>query len=257
MTIKNWKIFNTFKKRKTEDDVIFFPNSQDVFAEKDMEIYFSPLLTYKYKLNNKEYKIHLITTAGLICENDYLNSENRFFGFKYNNGKYEFLGNIHTFGNSEIKEVYSFLRADFENNKDYYLLQKVSLSDYVKMVKPLARKAGNFTERQSLGNYIENFYSYEMEKYNYQKTGKIMHLFEITESIFREKKHLFYNTEETKKITLNFLDVLGNDFQTRYNLEKAEPICAADTFCFSNFSSTAVTFFNPEKSLIYTFEYND
>lgn len=82
MTIKNWKIFNTFKKRKTEDDVIFFPNSQDVFAEKDMEIYFSPLLTYKYKLNNKEYKIHLITTAGLICENDYLNSENRFSNFK-------------------------------------------------------------------------------------------------------------------------------------------------------------------------------
>ena len=68
MTIKNWKIFNTFKKRKTEDDVIFFPNSQDVFAEKDMEIYFSPLLTYKYKLNNKEYKIHLITTAGLIVK---------------------------------------------------------------------------------------------------------------------------------------------------------------------------------------------
>lgn len=72
------------------------------------------------------------------------------------------------------------------------------------MVKPLARKAGNFTEGQSLGNYIENFYSYEMEKYNYQKTGKIMHLFEITESIFREKNIYFIIQKKQKKSLLTF-----------------------------------------------------
>lgn len=257
MTIKNWKIFDTFRKKKKENDVVFFPEPEDVFVQKELEMYFAPLLTYTYKANNKEYKIHLITSAGLICENDYLNSENRFFGFKYVDGKYDFLGNFHTFGSSEIKEVYAFLKKDFENNKDYYLLQKVTLTDYMKMIKPLAEQAGHFAGEQSMAGYIENFYSYEMEKYNYIKTGKIMHVFEITESVHREQKQFFYNPEETKKITSIFFEALGDYFKSRYDFMGTEPVCAADTFCFSNFSSTAVTFFNPEKNIIYTFEYNN
>lgn len=254
MNVKNWKLLNIFKKKNEENSILFFPSPEEVFMEKGMEMYFTPLLTYIYKENDKEYKIHLITTAGLICENDYPNSENRFFAFQYINGKYKFIGNLHTFGNSEIKEVYSFLREDFENNKDYYLQKKVSIEDYVKLIKPLAKKAGNFTEGQSLKSYLENFYSYEIEKYNFQKTGKIMQIYEITENIFKENKHWFYNTEETKKLLKNFYSVSEEYLSSKYNFNEIEPVCAADTFHFSSLSATAIAFLDSRKNLVYTFE---
>lgn len=250
-------LLNVFKKKKKESDIVLFPEPEEVFAEPEMEMYFTPLITYTLKKNNKEYKIHLVTTAGLICENDYLYSENRFFGFKYIDGKYSFLGSLHTFGNSQIKEVYSFLKEDFEKNKDYYLEQKVNLNDYIKMIKPLAKRAGTFTEGQSLCSYAENFYSHELEKYYYKKTGKLMHLFAITDGVIPQKqKKYFYNTEETIEILKNFYTVLNDYYKNRYDFDDTKPVCAADTFAFTNFTSTAVTFFNPEKNIIYTFECN-
>lgn len=253
---KKWNPFGNFRKKRKENDITLFPDPKDVFIEPGMEMYFTPLLTYNYKLNDKEYKIHILTSAGLICENSYLNSENRFFSFKYLNGKYIFIGNLHTFGNSDIKDVYSFLREDFDKNKNYYLEQKVPLTDYMKIIKPLVRKAGTFTEGQSLSSYAENFYSYEMEKYNYEKTGKMLHLFEITEAVSQTKKQFFYNTDETNEILANFFGTMNEYLKNRYNFKDTKPVCAVDTFCFTNFSSTAVTFFNPEESIVYTFEYS-
>lgn len=255
MSKTKWNLFGAFKKKKKDDTIILFPDPKDVFTEPDMEVYFTPILTYNYKLEEKEYKIHILTSAGLICENNYLNSEYRFFGFNYINGKYKFMGNLNTFGNSQIKEIYSFLREDFDKNKDYYLEQKVSITDYVKLVKSLARKAGFFTESQSICIYIENFYSHEMIKYNYEKTKKLKHLFEITNSVLPNEKPYFFDSEETEKLLENFYSSLKEYFKARYDFKHAKPVCSADTFRFSNFTSLAVTFLNPEENIIYTFEY--
>lgn len=256
MTRESWNIFRTFKKSKKDSDIILFPDPKNVFADSEMEMYFTPLITYNYRTDNREYKIHILTSAGLICENSYLNSENRFFGFQYIDEKYKFLGNLNTFGNSDIKEVYYFLRQDFEKNKDYYLNQKVSISDYIKLIKPLMKKAGHFTETQSLCTYAENFYSYEISKYNYEKTGKLQHLFEITEILYPQDKPYFYNVEEAQEILQDFYNNLGDYFKNRYDFKNAKPVCVTDTFRFTNFSSSAIVFFKPEENLVYIAEYN-
>lgn len=256
MAKEKWSIFKAFKKNKKNNDIILFPNPKDVFADAEMEMYFTPLVTYNYKSNGKEYKIHVLTSAGLICENSYLNSENRFFGFQYVDGKYKFLGNINTFGNSDIKEVYYFLREDFEKNRDYYLNQKVPVTDYIKMIKPLMKKAGHFGETQSLCTYAENFYSHEISKYNYEKTGKLKHLFEITEALYPQKTPYFYNAEEAHEILQNFYSNLGEYFKNRYDFKNAKPVCVVDTFKFSNFSSSAIVFLKAEDNLVYIAEYN-
>lgn len=250
-----WDLFNLFKN-KGDDSITLFPEADEVFVNPEIKIYFTPLLTYIYKVKNRGYKIHMLTSAGLICENNYLNSENRFFGFKYVNGKYEFLGDIDTFGSSNIKDVYNFLWEDFKRNRDYYLDKKVPLNDYIKIVKPLASEICHFTEEQSLELYIENFYSYELEKYNYQKNKKLRHLFEITESVKYNKNPYFFNKDETEKILENFYKNMSNYFKNRYDFQNTKPICAIDTYRFSNFPSLSVTFFDPEKNNIYVLEYD-
>lgn len=258
MNIEKWNLLNAFTKntkKKKEADIILFPKTEDVFAEEGLEMFFTPILTYNYLLNGKKYKIHVLTSAGLICENSYLNSEDRFFGFRYVDGKYKFIGNLNTFGNSQIKEVYHFLHEDFEKNKDYYLEQKVNITDYMKMIKPLVRRAGHFTEEQSICTYTENFYSYEMTKYHYEKIGKLKHLFEITEFVHGIDAPYFFDTAKTLELLKGFYEKLSDYSKMRYDFENAKPVCSVDTFKFTTFSSTAVTFLNPEKNLVYTFEY--
>lgn len=256
MSKEKWKLFGAFRKKEKENDIILFPDPKDVFTEPEMEMYFTPILTYNYESNEREYKIHILTSAGLICENSYLNSENRFFGFQYIDKKYKFLGNLNTFGNSQIKEVFKFLKSDFEKNKDYYLEQKVTLADYIKMIKPLAKRAGIFTEGQSLSTYLENFYSYELIKYNYKKTNKLKHLFEITEAVQKNNASYFFHENETKNMLTYFYNNLNDYFKTRYDFKNAKPICAVDTFKFTNFISLAVIFFDKEKNIVYNFEYS-
>lgn len=262
MNIEKWSLLNAFTKngrnlKKENSDITLFPKAEDVFVESGLEMYFTPILTYSCFFEEKKYDIHILTSAGLICENSYLNSEDRFFGFKYINGKYSFMGNLNTFGNSQIKEVYNFLREDFEKNKDYYLEQKVNITDYMKMIKPLARRVGHFTEAQSICTYIENFYSYELAKYHYEKTGKLKHLFEITDAVYNKDRSYFFDGEKTAELLKDFYEKLGEYYQNRYDFKNIKPVCSVDTFKFTSFAATAVTFLNPEKNLVYTLEYTE
>ena len=125
---------NAVKKLEEEKSrgIIFFPPAVQVFHDPSLECYFKPLLSIKKHILGKEYIVHLLSTDGVFPEKVFLNSERHFWGFKYEDGKYHFLGKTETFGNSNFTELYSVLKKDFQKNREEYFENKVSYKDYYK-----------------------------------------------------------------------------------------------------------------------------
>ena len=114
----NRKVEQSFYEKLISLNVTLFPEVIDVFANHELGCYFKPLLTYPVTVNSKEYFIHLLGTDGLFPEAPFQYSENGLWGFDYNNGKYLFKGELRIFGASNVQDVYSLLKNDFEDNKD-------------------------------------------------------------------------------------------------------------------------------------------
>ena len=99
---------NVVKKLEEEKlkGITLFPPAVQVFHDPSLECYFKPLLSVKKHILGKEYMVHLLSTDGVFPEKVFLNSERHFWGFKYEEGKYRFLGKTETFGNSNFTELY-------------------------------------------------------------------------------------------------------------------------------------------------------
>ena len=239
-------------------EIEIYPKIENVLADTQLKCYFHPLLTYTYTLSQKDYKIHLLATDGLYCEKIFLNSENNFFGFGYNDGKYEFLGNIECFVEyDKIPMVYDFLIKDFQENKDAYLQNKISTQAYLKKIEDKLKKLANFKDFDYMNYYAEAIYSYEFTKYHYEKTGIHSHISVITENYGKDDSDFLLAKDDALGILDEFFMNLQWNLQNDYGVSKAMFCCATDTYRFMSIIGGSVAFAFLDKSLdkVYILEY--
>ena len=231
---------NAVKKLEEEKSrgIIFFPPAVQVFHDPSLECYFKPLLSIKKHILGKEYIVHLLSTDGVFPEKVFLNSERHFWGFKYEDGKYHFLGKTETFGNSNFTELYSVLKKDFQKNKEW--------------IKNTAR----FTKEQDPQYFAEAFYCYEFTKYYFEKTGSFCHINELTENYGHDERDILLSPEDVSYCIEEFFLNLEYNLENRYNLLPNMAVCGADGFRFTCWGGTVVAFVNTEQDIIYILEYH-
>lgn len=241
---------------KKLEGITLFPISAQVFNDPSLECYFKPLLSVKKHILGKEYNIHLLSTDGVYLEEKFLNSEGYFFGFKYDNGKYNFLGNLKAFGNSNFNELYSVLKKDFSEKKDEYLKNKISFKDYYERNKELIKETARFTKNQDPQYFAEAFYCYEFTKYYYEKTGKFCHVSEITENYEHDDNEILLNSEELTPYLDEFFINLEYNLANKYNISKKSAVCGAEGFRFTCYGGVSIAFADTEQDLIYILEHH-
>ena len=249
---------NAVKKLEEEKSrgIIFFPPAVEVFHDPSLECYFKPLLSIKKHILGKEYIVHLLSTDGVFPEKVFLNSERHFWGFKYEDGKYRFLGKTETFGNSNFTELYSVLKKDFQKNKEEYFENKISYKDYYKKNKEWIKNTARFTKEQDPQYFAEAFYCYEFTKYYFEKTGSFCHINELTENYGHDERDILLSPEDVSYCIEEFFLNLEYNLENRYNLSPNMAVCGADGFRFTCWGGTVVVFVNTEQDIIYILEYH-
>lgn len=236
--------------------ITLFPPAAEVFHDPSLECYFKPLLSVKKHILGKEYAVHLLSTDGIFPEKIYPNSERHFWGFKYENRKYIFLGKTETFGNSNFTELYSLLKKDFQSRKDFYLENKVSYKDYYRMNKEIIKETARFTKEQDPQYFAEAFYCYEFIKYYFEKNKKFCHINEISENYGYDENEILLSPEDISFCIEEFFLNLEYNLENRYSLSPNMAVCGAEGFRFTCWGGTAVAFVNTEQEIIYILEYH-
>lgn len=237
--------------------VIFYPNAEDVLDDPSLQCYFRPLLSYECERDSEKYKIHLLGTDGLYCEAGFKYSENNFFGFDYNRGKYRFLGNIECFeGYDQIPSFYNLLKKDFEEYKNEYLRNKVTTSNYLDV---LQNKLGDVMtdSLESLSYYAEAFYSYEFTKYYYQTTGKHQDISVLTESYGKNEDDFLLSESDAMNILDEFFINLEWNLQNDYAISKEMLCCATERYRFMSIigGGTVFALLDSKNDKVYILEY--
>ncbi|TEB41011.1 hypothetical protein D0809_27695, partial [Flavobacterium circumlabens] len=120
-------------------------------------------------------------------------SESYFFGFKYDNGTYDFLGSLEVFKEfDKVPDLYHFLEKDFMANKDSYLKNKRGVSKYLEDIKLELEKVSKFNDFSD-AEYYAQFYSFEFTKYYYEKYGKHNHISVVTENYGKNTDSVLLN----------------------------------------------------------------
>ncbi|AWV88795.1 hypothetical protein DFR33_1085 [Bradymonas sediminis] len=76
------------------ENIELYPAAETVFKDPALGVYFRPRLTFETTNCEQIYRVHLLGTDGLICANVFKYLEHNFFGFKYDDGLYDFLGDL-------------------------------------------------------------------------------------------------------------------------------------------------------------------
>ncbi|WP_300393204.1 hypothetical protein [Fusobacterium sp.] len=248
------KIFTKKSDTNTIEDIIFFPSAVQVFDDPSLECYFKPLLSVKKYILGKEYVVHLLSTDGVFSEKIFLNSERYFWGFKYINGKYHFLGNINSFGNSNFTELYSALKKDFSLNKETYFKNKVNYKEYYNQNKNFIKNIARFTKEQDPQYFSEAFYCYEFTKYYFEKTGKFCNINEIFENPSYDENEVLLSIEDVGYCIEEFFLNLKYNLENKYNISPDMAVCGAESFKFTCWGATSIAFVNVEDDNIYILE---
>lgn len=241
---------------KKLEGIALFPSSAQVFHDPSLECYFKPLLSVKKHVLGKEYTIYLLSTDGIYTEKNFFNSEGYFFGFRYADEKYHFLGNTEAFGKSNFNELYSVLKKDFSVKKDEYFKNKVCFKDYYEQNKEIIKNTARFTKNQDPQYFAEAFYCYEFTKYYYEKTGRFCHVNEITESYEHDDNDILLNKEEIFPYLDEFFVNLKYNLENNYNLSIDMAVCGTEGFRFTCYGGTSIAFADTEKDIIYILEYH-
>lgn len=244
------------KNKVMTNKIILFPDINDVFSDTTLACYFKPLLTVEHNTGKKNYHIHLLSADGVFCEQAFLNAESGFFGFQYNNGKYQFLGDTKVFGDSNFHDVYTALQADFDANKDNYLESKITYKAYAQQIKPLLEKVAQFTPEQDPTYYAEAFYCYAFTKYHYQKTNRFIHINAVTENWGIDDSDIFISRDDMNNILNEFFINLEYTHKNNYNITIDNAICATLAYRFALFAGTSIAFLDEESDQIFILEYH-
>lgn len=249
---------NIIKKSDEEklNGITLFPPAAQVFDDPSLECYFKPLLSVKKHILGKEYIIHLLSTDGIFPEEVFLNSERHFWGFKYSEGKYYFLGKTETFGNSNFTELYSVLKKDFSKNKEIYFENKVGYKEYYTKNKETIKNTARFTKEQDPQYFAEAFYCYEFTKYYFEKTGKFCHINELTENYGHDESDILLSIEDISYCIEEFFLNIKYNLENGYRLSPDMAMCATEGFRFTCWGGTAIAFADTEQDIIYILEYH-
>lgn len=250
------------EQKKKEDfveknsSVTLYPPLHAVLEDVTLACYFRPLMTYLYKINNKEYKIHLFGTDGLFCVKVNKYAESNFFGFQYNNGVYKFLGNIETFFEyDKIPSLYKFLKDDFEDKKDNYLINKIKIKDYINSLHQHLNKF-NFLNLKNAEYYVEAFYSYEFTKYNYEQIGVYKHISVITENYGENNDNFLLKEKDALNILEEFFINIEYHLKNDYGINEKMFCCATDRHRFMSMNGgICFGLLDQQKENIYLLEY--
>lgn len=240
------------------ENIKLYPSVENVFNDISLGIYFRPLLTAEITVGNNPYSIHLVATDGLFCDKKFKYSEQNFFGFKYNNGLYEFQGVLNVFANYEkIPEIHSFLQKDFLQNRDSYLSNKVKESNYLKNINSELEKICGSKELSSAEYYAEAFYSYEFTKYYYEKYGSHRHISVVTENYGKNTNPFLID----KNTALSILDefFINAKYNLSFDYEVNKEMFVAGTARFRFMSITGggdvLAMLDPANDMVYLLEY--
>jgi len=243
----------------TEENIILYPEPSEVFTDPSLVMYFKPLLTTLIHLNGKPYKIHLVSTDGLICEEESTikYSENYLFGFRYHQGIYEFLGNPEVFTDStSVPALYELLQQDFLENRDQYIKIKKTVKEYLKEIRLQILSVPGFNDPDAAEYYAKAFYSYEFTKYYYQKYGVHRHISVVTEGWAKNTDPFLLDEEDGQDILEEFLMNMEDDSPHDYGLSPEQFAAGTERRRFVSLSGSLVlALADPEQDIIYMAEY--
>jgi len=246
----------SFHEKLIASNIKLFPNAIDVFENSEMVLYFKPLLTHTHLINGKEYFVHLLGTDGLYLENPLPYAEGGLWGFDYNNGKYRFKGDLKTFGTSNVQEVYSFLKNDFEINKDNYIQYKVSEDKYLENICERLAGLAKFSDKQDVEYYASAFYSYEFNKYYYENEKRFCHITEITENFAHNKEDILFSKCNMENVIDEFFINIEYTLKNPYTLSCDMVCCGTDGHRFMSLNGLMVFgFLDVEQEIVYILEY--
>lgn len=244
----------------TEENITLYPEPSEVFTDPSLAVYFKPLLTTSVYLSGKSYKIHLLSTDGLVCkeESTIRYSENYLFGFRYNQGVYEFLGNAEAFVDSTaVPALYEFLQQDFLENRDEYLKTKKTVKEYLEDIRVQILSLPGFEDPDTAEYYAKAFYSYEFTKYYYQKYSVHRHISVVTEGWAKNTDPFLLDEEEGQDVLEEFLMNLEEDSPHDYGLSPEQFTAGIERRRFVSLSGALVlALADPEQDIIYIAEYS-
>jgi len=242
-----------------ENSIILYPKADQIFNNPEFAIYFKPLLTFNTSVSGKKYQIHLLGTDGLFCETKFKYSENNFFGFKYNNGIYDFLGDLRVFNeHDKVPELYTFLKKDFLKNCESYLNNKTSVSRYLSKIEVELKEISNFEDFSNTIYYAEAFYSYEFTKFYYEKYGKHSHISVVTEGFTKNTDPLIIDKKNASSILEEFFLNLEYNLENEYAINKEMFMSATrgERFLSINGGCDILAMLDTSKDIIYMLEYH-
>ncbi|QQP12274.1 hypothetical protein FJQ98_24800 [Lysinibacillus agricola] len=234
--------------------ITLYPKASDVFVDVRLACYFRPLLSFTDVVEGTEYILHVLGTDGLFCEEEYLNAENNFWGFRYIDGKYDFLGDLRTFGDGNVQDIYAFLQADFAKNKNYYMENKITVNTYKMGIQDgLNQLAKNF----DVDYYADAFYSYEFTKYHYKCTGEFRHITELTEGWGHDDTEVLIGREEAQEMSEEFFMNLKWNVTHDYGIDESLIRGATERYRFMSIigGGTVFILLKPKEQTVYLLEY--
>lgn len=243
-----------------EENVTLYPPVETVFKDTRLGIYFRPLLTARMLVADKPYNIHLLGTDGLVCKEDvsFPYAENYFFGFKYNNGHYEFLGNLEVFEeHSRIPALHAALTADFRKNRDEYLAAKTSIPEYMERITAGLIDLSAFSDMAYAEYYEKAFYSYEFTKYYYEKYGRHQHISVVTQGYAKNTEPFLMEEENAQDILEEFFINLEDNLANDYGIKEELFVCGTERYRFMSRigGGDVLALADSEKDIIYILEY--
>lgn len=209
-----------------------YPEFEEVFEDHNLKGFFYPLCSviYKEKQSGINRAFHIVSHNGLWLDESKCTFElnEDFSVFELISDKYQFNGNTTSFkGYEYVKDLFTFLIKDFEDNKTDYLNSKFTSSDYVKHIQT---NYSNDLTSFDFKYYLESFFTYHRQKFLFQNQIKNNNFLPIKDI---QKLNLFTPYNEKNFINVGEEMILNEKyFKITANLIEKTPIgvCWVDKY---------------------------
>ncbi|MDR2868816.1 MAG: hypothetical protein LBV04_00005 [Deferribacteraceae bacterium] len=226
-----------------------FPQVEDVFVDPSLEPYFKPLLSYPHH----DYTIHLLSTDGLYAERGAKYSESGLWGFRYEAGKYNFLGDLSIFDGNNYADIYYIIKDDFEAKKEQYLSERVTHKAHWEAIEDELTDIANFDYRD-VQDYTESCYSYFLSKYNYKQTQNLRYVMELVAHFHHDESDVLLDETALHVLDeycLNLKEHLKHD----YGFLRDMVVCATEGTRFTRYGGASFAFLDRAADIVYILEY--
>ena len=242
------------------ENITLYPAPETVFTDPSLALYFKPLFSTTAQANGKSYSIHMLCRDGLICKEEpaYQYAENYCFGFRYHEGRYEFIGDLQVFeGSDYVPALYRFLQEDFEQKKDGYLKNKTTVKEYLQGLRNDLQAIPGLHDETYTEIYARSFYSYEFTRYYYQKYGTHRHISVVTEQWAKNTDPFLLDKEDAQDIMEEWLEGFEEDTEYQYGITTNSFVAGTESRRFTALagSSVVLALLDADKELVYMVEY--